>query len=761
MRRIYKKIAALLIAFAMVISLVGTAGVSTVSAAKKGSKKTAVTVKNAKKGMKITSGNYVYKITSLSKKNSTVCVTGLTKSAKKKLTKLTIPKVLKIKSNKGKNKGTYSYKVTAIANNAFKNNKKITTVKVGDNVETIGKNAFAGCTKLKKVTLSKSVKNIKEAAFANDKNLVEVVVPKNSNLETIAKNAFKDCTKLTKFNFDNANKIKSIDDNAFINTKIDEDTIEDAKDKTEENKYTYEVIPLMSPFNSYFYIKTDNPDPDSFRFVDTDSKYTEDSTNGNIRVCSTYFADVKYVNEETKSIKGGYIGVGTNTDGGDLKLQTAKVTGTYNVHNISTGEVTTEKKYEFTDTDVTVKVPEVKNVVDYLISTYGDSSKSYFDNLSGIQSGFSSVCLYSGAYVLGVQKKSDKVPNYGLSTSPHVDQDLYIQSPYYREDSKSMFVSALYPMRYDSIGFPSIMGSVAKKLDSSATVEWSSSAHYIINVTYNGVTKRYGGAGLGGGQGINANQVKYWYSFDGSADDAYSKCTLKDVAAMNNEYGAMEVPEEPTDIPKLTWASVRNTVGKDGAYVKLVLINSIFGGSSEGFSYLYDNGSTSEGWGSQASGAVGYISNAWFDGRYFNKWEHYYPGAKFEDTVEQVQPALIFKDVTIKVPMEEGKKYYYNYSPIEKSDKYDPETGLWKGMMTYYYDTESKTWKANILNSVTYWDKEQWNYINITDQDYIDACTITMEEALAMKLDANTDVGPTSYYIYDRVSEPGTYHSGN
>ena len=82
-----------------------------------------------------------------------------------------------------------------------------------------------------------------------------------------------------------------------------------------------------------------------------------------------------------------------------------------------------------------------------------------------------------------------------------------------------------------------------------------------------------------------------------------------DVSAMIQEYGAMEVPEEPTDQPKLTWESVRQTVGKEGSYVKLTLLNSIFGGSADGYTFMYDDGSTSEG--TQGWGAIVYFSNAW------------------------------------------------------------------------------------------------------------------------------------------------------
>lgn len=318
-----------------------------------------------------------------------------------------------------------------------------------------------------------------------------------------------------------------------------------------------------------------------------------------------------------------------------------------------------------------------------------------------------------------------------------------------------MLVSALYPMRYDSLGFPSIMKLVAEELDSTVTVKWSSTAHYIIDVTYNGETKSYGGAGSGGGQGINANQIKYWYSFDGSNDDAYMKCNLTDVSSMIREYGELEVLEEPTDQPKLTWESVRKTVGKEGSYVKLTLLTSVFGGSTDGYTFMYDDGSSGEG--SQGWGAVGHFSNAWYDGRYFNRYEYYYPGAKFEDTVKTESPAIIMKDVNIKLP-DDGKTYYYNYQTMDKVSRYNAETGKWSGFMAYQYDSKSQTWKADILDCIKYYS-EDYKYKEIEDQNFIDACTITMDEALAMNLDANTDKEPSSYYIYDQVTSPGTYHS--
>ncbi len=519
-------------------------------------------------------------------------------------------------------------------------------------------------------------------------------------------------------------------------------------------KYSYKVIPLMPPFNSYFYIKTDNPDPGSFQFVDEGTRYADEGGVGSVTPSETNFADVKYEDSETRRVNGGYIATGSATDGGGLRLQRRVVTESHPVYDETTGEITTEKEYGYENTEVTVQIAELKDVVDYLISTYGDSSKSYHDNLSGIQRGFASECLYSGIHVLGELKKDTTTPYYGLSTSPHVDQTFYIQSPYYRSGNRSMLVSSLYPMKYDSIGFPSIMGTIAKALDSTVTIEWSDSAHSFIEVTYNGETRTYGGQGRGFGQGINADQIKYWYSFDGSEADASMKCNLMDVSAMIKEYGAMEVPEEPTDQPKLTWASVRQTVGKEGSYVNLTIPTSIFGGSKNGYTFMYDDGSTHEG--PPGLAAIGYFSNTWYDGRYFNKWEYFDPGVRFQDTIQEA-PTIIMKDVSIKLP-DDGKTYYYDGRILMDSEaQYDPETGVWAGFTEYRYNEKNQIWRANILKKIKY--REGNTLKDIEDQNFIDACIITIDEALAMGLDANTDREPEDYFIYDQVTSPGTYHS--
>lgn len=85
-----------------------------------------------------------------------------------------------------------SYAVTAIDKNAFRNNKKITSITIKANITKIGDGAFYGCTNLKKVTFSKK-----------------------SSVESIGKQAFYGCGKLTSVNFSSDSKITSLGDQAF------------------------------------------------------------------------------------------------------------------------------------------------------------------------------------------------------------------------------------------------------------------------------------------------------------------------------------------------------------------------------------------------------------------------------------------------------------------------------------------------------------------------------------------------------------------
>ena len=121
-------------------------------------------------GTKITdkkTGN-IYKVTSSRSSSQTVAFIG-----NKVKTSVTIPATIKIKGA--------TYKVTEISTNAFKNNRKLKKVVIGQNIVRIGKNSFYGCKKLTSITIKSSrltLKNIGKNAFKNTSPKATVKVPK-------------------------------------------------------------------------------------------------------------------------------------------------------------------------------------------------------------------------------------------------------------------------------------------------------------------------------------------------------------------------------------------------------------------------------------------------------------------------------------------------------------------------------------------------------------------------------------------------------
>lgn len=109
-----------------------------------------------------------YKVT---KANSTVREVTYVKQKNNKKTSITIPATVTISGQ--------VYKVTAIADKAFKNNKKLKSVTIGKHVKKIGKEAFSGCKKLKKITIKSTVlKSVGKNAIKNINKKATIKVPK-------------------------------------------------------------------------------------------------------------------------------------------------------------------------------------------------------------------------------------------------------------------------------------------------------------------------------------------------------------------------------------------------------------------------------------------------------------------------------------------------------------------------------------------------------------------------------------------------------
>ncbi len=87
-------------------------------------------------------------------------------------------------------------KVTSISKCAFKNNRRLKKVVIGDNVTAIGTKAFSGCRNLTSVTVGKNVTAIGASAFSNCTKLTSVTIP--AKVAKIGSKAFSGCKKLKK-----------------------------------------------------------------------------------------------------------------------------------------------------------------------------------------------------------------------------------------------------------------------------------------------------------------------------------------------------------------------------------------------------------------------------------------------------------------------------------------------------------------------------------------------------------------------------------
>lgn len=112
-----------------------------------------------------------------------------------------------------------SYKVTSISDAAYKNNRKITSVKIGKNVRSIGKNAFCNCTKVSALTLGSSVVTVRDGAFSGCKALKKLTIP--AKVASIGKKAFYNCKNLKTLTIKAKKlKAKTVGSKAFAKTGI-------------------------------------------------------------------------------------------------------------------------------------------------------------------------------------------------------------------------------------------------------------------------------------------------------------------------------------------------------------------------------------------------------------------------------------------------------------------------------------------------------------------------------------------------------------
>ena len=103
------------------------------------------------------------------------------------------------------------YGVTAIGDNAFYDCKNITSVTIGNSVESIGHYAFAGCGRLASLTIPNSVGTIGNSAFSLCNGLRSLTI--GNSVTSIGRSTFNGCSSLSSVIIPNG--VTSIGDYAF------------------------------------------------------------------------------------------------------------------------------------------------------------------------------------------------------------------------------------------------------------------------------------------------------------------------------------------------------------------------------------------------------------------------------------------------------------------------------------------------------------------------------------------------------------------
>ena len=497
-------------------------------------------------------------------------------------------------------------------------------------------------------------------------------------------------------------------------------------------QYSYKITPLLQPFNQFFFVKTDNPNPKSFRFIDQTTVY---DAEGLISICDYAFADIHYDNPETLRVNGGYIFrcSGRNVDGGEMMLQAGDKE--YNYYY--------SRKWE--NTGKTFTLPRLMDETDYLIETFA-AGDSFFDKMDAVQSGFSSVCLYSGSYLRGELERTN---DYWIAAAVGpADQSLYIFSPYNRKDSKALLATSIYPFCYDSRGFPAMMVMVSKRLDSTSTYEWHEYYHYWVYITCDGVTKGYGGAGAGKGQGIDKENIEYITFGENGAD-----FTLENTRERLRRYAKLSIEDDIPHDDELTWKQIADTVG-DGAWVRVagssLSVNGEHDTSYPVYTYLYTEGSGTffseitfdPGNRSYLGGDLGYTKDTWVDGRYVDIWRQFVPGATFED---HSTSNLLFSEIIVP-QIEYEHRYEYSYKigkfeikTIVKSITEKPQCAR------FNYDSDTQRWIIDndfvASGCADYKKTAELVKQGLVAQQYLDKMTLTKEQVAAMHVDKKNGDG--------------------
>lgn len=487
--------------------------------------------------------------------------------------------------------------------------------------------------------------------------------------------------------------------------------------------YSYNLKPLLAPFNQYYFLETNDPDPYDLQFIDQSTIY-QGTNKKQAVICAKdhKFVDVKYTDDTLHRVNGGYIleTKDVGSDGGELIMK-RRVDGddayskpyTYkdyaNDHTESTNGSfvsTTESNIgvnDYVTTDIKVTLPTVYSVNDYLINTYTSPQANFFDNMDRVEKALGDYAVYP----LDCFNTQGKAGYASLCASPYKENPLMIHYdrvyPSYTQSSQYLLMAKAYPFTLDSAGFPAKLRAIAKKLNPNVQIDYGYN-HELFTATLDGVTKTYGGQGSGSYSPLFDTRIDSWFTFDHSASDFASQMSLDTMQSKLLDYHAIADQDVKPYEDTVSQETVNKVVGKNGAWIQV----GIEGTSSSGLAYTND--------GQYA------LSDCFVDGRYVNSNELFEKGTSFS----QHPTASIF--------IAHGHYTAYGY-------EHDDEP------MLFTYDKNKDCWI----------DQDHSRSYTYRNQDIPSDFILTHDQVNAMNVDANKDTWPEHGYIYDGSAAPGTY----
>jgi hypothetical protein len=489
--------------------------------------------------------------------------------------------------------------------------------------------------------------------------------------------------------------------------------------------YSYSLTPLLAPFNSYYYLKTDDPDPYDLVFVDQSTAYVNSKHNEARIVAKNHkFLDVKYTDDTLHRVNGGYIleTQDIGSDGGDLIMErrihnsniySKPYTFTnykndhqeYHTGTLAYSQYYDGESYDYLTTDVKVTLPTLYSKTDYMINHYTDPQANFFDNMDRVEEALDKLAIYP-LDVFNTAKGQTRYASLAASRYSELSLNVHTDNIYrtYLKDSQFLLMVKAYPFILDSLGFPGLLESVAMKLNPNVKLS-SAGVHWAFKATLDGVTKYYGGQGTGAYDPLLDTRIDSWFIFDGSASDFYTQGSLETIESKLSAYHKTATNDLAAMKEPVSNESINKVVGKNGAWIKV----GIEGTSSTGMAYT-NNGANA-------------LSDCFVDGRYVDEHELFEKGATFAS------------HPTASIFVANGS-YTDRFGIVHKDVP-----------MLFTYDSSRDYWID---------ETHTGSYTASNNKAISDDLILTHDEVNAMNVDANKDTWPAHGYIYNGSVTPGT-----